>query len=80
MNTCSQMTGYYLFKRLYKKNRLLSVVTWDSKNIEDPGSTLIMKFKKRKNRLENKLVRGVSCKTWLLCGVTIIGVTISVRG
>lgn len=25
-----------------------------------------MKFKKRKNRIENKLVRGVSCKTWLL--------------
>lgn len=67
MNTCSQMTGYYLFKRLYRKNRLLSAVTWEAKDIEDLGSTLIMKFKKEKNCIENKLVYGVSYKTWLLC-------------
>lgn len=46
---------------------MLSAVTWEAKDIEDLGSTLIMKFKKEKNCIENKLVYGVSYKTWLLC-------------
>lgn len=80
MNTCSQMTGYYLFKWFYKKNRLLSIVTWEVRNIEDLGSTLIMKFKEEKFKYRTNWFMELVVKPGCYAELLITGITVSGRG
>ena len=65
---------------MYKKNRLLSVVTWEAKNIADSGSTLVMKFRKKKIIQKANWLREVVVKPGCYAKLLITDITVSVRG
>lgn len=65
---------------MYKKNRLLSVVTWEAKNIADSGSTLVMKFRKKKIVQKPNWLREVVVKPGCYAELLITDTTVSVRG
>lgn len=55
-------------------------MTWEAKNVADPSSTLIMKFKKKKILQTPNWLRELVVKPSCNAGLLITGITVSVRG
>ena len=55
-------------------------MTWEAKNIADSGSTLVMKFRKKKIIQKANWLREVVVKPGCYAKLLITDITVSVRG